>query len=92
MRYRAIGDPEWRTAETENVGKNGVLFRDDESLSVDTPIEMVLSLPLGIDGEPGATTTCRGRVVRVEVRSHGEHGTAATIDSFFMSHTKHFND
>jgi hypothetical protein len=88
IRYRAIADVIWQEAHTENVGKSGVFFRHDATLDVDTPIEMVLSLPVELGGELGATTHCRGRIVRVEARTGLDPrlGMAATIESFSMTH------
>lgn len=88
MRYRAIEDTTWHEARTENVGKSGVFFRNDEMLRVDTPVEMVLSLPVELGGEAGATTICRGRIVRMEppARPDDRAGMAATIESFLMTH------
>lgn len=88
MRYRALDASTWHDAHTENVGKSGVFFRCAEELQADTPIDMVLSLPVGFGGDSGATTVCRGRIVRVEAeaRPGARIGIAATIDSYLMMH------
>jgi hypothetical protein len=87
MRYRSLQDATWHETRTENVGKSGVFFRDEPLLTLDTPIEMVLSLPAELGGEPGATTICRGRIVRVEEAATDRRaGMAASIDSFLMAH------
>jgi PilZ domain len=88
MRYRAMNDAAWHEGRTENVAKNGVFFRDDHLLQVDTPVEMILQLPVELGGEAGATTTCRGRIVRMEqsLLPDRRPGMAATIESFLMTH------
>ena len=88
MRYRALDNLTWHDGRTENVGKSGVFFRNDNVLRADTPVEMVLSLPVELGGEVGATTICRGCIVRMEppVLTDGRAGMAATIDSFLMTH------
>ena len=88
MRYRAMHDATWHEAQTENVGRSGVFFRDDHLLQVDTPVEMILTLPTELGGESGATTMCRGRIVRVEQPDLPDRhpGMAATIESYRMAH------
>lgn len=88
MRYRAMDDATWHDTQTENIGRTGVFFRDDRVLQIDTPVEMILSLPVEIGGEPGATTICRGRIIRIEdaTSEHHRGGMAATIDSYLMAH------
>jgi hypothetical protein len=86
MRYRALEEVTWRETRTENVGRSGVFFRDEPSLTLDTPIEMVLLLPVELGGEPGANSVCRGRIVRVEEATNRLAGMAATIESYLMEH------
>ena len=88
MRYRALEDTAWHEGRTENVGKSGVFFLNDNTLRLAAPVEMVLSFPVELGGEAGATTICRGRIVRAEPRvlPDGRAGMAATIDSFLMTH------
>ena len=64
MMYRQSGDPEWRTATTENVSRSGVLFRADGPLDPKTPVELMLTLPGTVAGEPSSRLRCDGHVVR----------------------------
>jgi hypothetical protein len=94
MRVRALAVAAWFEARTENVGRSGVFFRherttgDEIALQVGTPVEMILSLPVELGGGSSATTTCRGRIVRIEQSDPSDRGEgiAATIDSFQMAH------
>ena len=87
IRYRRLQDTTWREAKIENIGKGGIYFRGKHVLAVDTPIEVVLSFPAELGGEPGATTTCRGRIARVDTPLLSRRGgCAATIDSYLMAH------
>jgi hypothetical protein len=92
LRYRASSDPQWREAHTENISRSGVLFRTEHSMPLQTPIEMLLALPVEIGGA-GATSTviCRGRIVRTEQARDGSTGdvclaVAATIAGYRLAH------
>ena len=82
LRYRPGGEIGWSEAQTINISRSGVLFAADESLEIDTPIEMNLALPLEVGGAPGAGATCRGHVVRTILppASDGLATVAVTID------------
>ena len=64
MRCRPRGDTDWRTAMTENVSRPGVLFRADGPLDPKTPVELMLTLPGTVAGEPPSRLRCDGHVVR----------------------------
>lgn len=64
LRYRPDGELGWSETKTINISRSGVLFAADESLEIDTPLEMSFDLPLEIGGAPGTEVTCRGKVVR----------------------------
>jgi hypothetical protein len=66
VRYRAHAGGRWHSGTTENVSRSGVLLRGDASLTTDTPIDLILDLPVVLPDEPSATVICRGRVVRAE--------------------------
>jgi hypothetical protein len=88
IRYRAMNEPTWHDARTENIGRSGVSFLADETLQVNTRVELVFSLPVELGGSSGVTTICHGRVVRTETStsSHSRGRIAATIDDFVMTH------
>ena len=65
VHYRA-NDGLWRHGTTENISRSGLLFRVEEALPTDTPVEFVVELPTVLHGERNARVVCRGRVVRSE--------------------------
>jgi hypothetical protein len=62
VRYRAIGNTEWRQGRTENISSSGVLLQGPFPLQPDTAVEFMLALV----PTSGSRTeiSCRGRVVR----------------------------
>lgn len=63
--YRRKGKRAWLEGRTENISRTGVLFRTEQLVDQQTPIEMRFSLPAEVSGEPAALVACRGLVVRV---------------------------
>jgi hypothetical protein len=89
LRYRSGGDTEWRQGFGANISRSGLLFRVDESIPPQTPIELTFVLPLQIPGKSVATVSCRGRVIRHTSRSgRGEVFVAAIIESHRLEPTK----
>ena len=82
MRYRSMGAARWSSGRIENISRSGVLFRTDQLLAVDTPLEMSFALPLG--GSTAAGIICVGRIVRTVGRAgNGDApGLAATISTY----------
>ena len=64
IHYRPEGKAEWRTGETKNISRSGVLFNVTELLAVNTALELMFPLPTEIGSEAGAMVLCRGRIVR----------------------------
>lgn len=64
VRYRLIGQRDWRQGTTENISHSGVLFRGEDSLPVAEDIELRLELLAVAAGARFADVKCRGRVVR----------------------------
>jgi hypothetical protein len=64
VRYRIVGDIDWRQGQTENISRSGVLFRVERALVPSASIEMRLALPVTLAGEAAASIVCLGRVVR----------------------------
>ncbi len=71
MSYRQRGDTDWRTSTTENISRSGVLFRADGPLDPQTPLELMLTLPGTVAGEPPSRLRCDGHVVRATTCSGG---------------------
>jgi len=64
LKYRLLGEQEWREGITENVSRSGVLFRTDEKISLNAQLEFNLVLPVGAAGPSPAEVVCRGEIVR----------------------------
>ena len=64
VRYRPLGEPEWRAGSTANISGSGVLFRGDGSLDVDTPIEIAITLPRASPALRAPEVRCQAQIVR----------------------------
>lgn len=84
VRYRKIGDREWRRGETENVSRSGALIRLADPLEVDASVELRLTLEVPAPGADAAEVRCRGRVVRSVSPSehHAWPGSAIAIEQY----------
>ena len=84
VRYRRVGDPQWHEGKTENISHSGVLFRAEDSVQVDTDVEVRLVLPVASSGSGRPQVSCRGRVVRVISPSARDPwpGSAIVIDDY----------
>ena len=64
LRYRLLGEQDWRSGTTENISRSGLLFRADELLQPSAQLEINLVLPAEIAGLSAAEVICRGEIVR----------------------------
>jgi PAS domain S-box-containing protein len=64
LRYRPMGEVEWRDGTTENISRSGLLFRAEEALQPTVQLEISLVLPPEIAGLASAEVVCRGEIVR----------------------------
>jgi PAS domain S-box-containing protein len=64
LRYRLLGEHDWRAGTTENISRSGLLFRADEMLQPSAQLEINLVLPAEIAGLSAAEVICRGEIVR----------------------------
>ena|ERR1700730_10594548 len=87
MLYRSAGNRQWREGRTENISRSGVLFRTDHLMPLQTPIEMLLPLPVEVGGGQNATVICRGRVVRMAADDDTQPAVAATISGYRLTHS-----
>jgi|SRR4051812_45856237 hypothetical protein len=80
VEYRPVGRDRWHRASTANISTSGVLVRDPNPPTVDTPVEFRLQLPSG--GFPARGEVAgRGRVVRVaQPPDEDQTGFALAID------------
>lgn len=61
LRYRSVGDEQWKTGTTTNISRSGVLFQGETALGIDTEIEVGILLSRLTKG---ADVLFRARVVR----------------------------
>jgi hypothetical protein len=82
VRYRRVGDRDWRQGKTENISRSGVLFRAEECVEIDQNVEFRLELPVAAPGREFPEVFCRGRVVRTIAPSDDEPwpGSAVMIE------------
>jgi len=64
LRYRPVGEKDWRPGTTENISRSGLLFRAQEVLAPTAQLEINLVLPVEIAGLAATEVVCRGEVVR----------------------------
>jgi CheY-like chemotaxis protein len=64
LKYRQLGENDWRTGTTENISRSGMLFQAEETLPANVQLEINLVLPAEIAGLAAAEVVCRGEVVR----------------------------
>ena len=83
LRYRILGESEWREGRTENVSRSGVLFRCAEPLEPGTSLEMRLMPRELISAEVAVDILCRGRIIRLETPpTDGDYRVAAGIADY----------
>ncbi len=71
-----------KTAETENISANGVLFRMDADVPIGTAVDFTISLPADVVGaEADVQVDCRGRVVR-SFADGSRRGVGVVIDEY----------
>jgi hypothetical protein len=64
LKYRPLGEENWRAGTTENISRSGLLFRAEEMMPENIQIEINLVLPPEIAGLSAAEVVCRGEIVR----------------------------
>jgi len=91
MKYRLVGENDWRRGTTENISRSGVLFRAEEPIQPNAQLEINLVLPAEIAGLSAAEVVCRGEVVRaVETESSTVNpALAAKILQYHFQHGAH---
>ncbi len=78
------GTPAYEQAQTRDISSRGVCFYLDRTLTINSEIEFILTLPPEITLANSIRVYCKGRVVRVEPSSipHGKVAVAATIQRY----------
>ena len=64
--YRTPADATWLEGWTENISRSGVLFRAHRDIHPDTPVELLMDIPIWIATPVSGAAICRGRIVRAE--------------------------
>lgn len=62
--YRAPGDHTWAEGRAVNISKSGVLVRGDRRMAPESPVELLVTIPVDIQAPYAGTTVCHGRIVR----------------------------
>ncbi|HKM46860.1 MAG TPA: response regulator [Terriglobales bacterium] len=88
LRYRPLGEQNWRAGTTENISRSGLLFQAQELLHPSAILEISLVLPAEIAGLAATEVICRGEVVRsVEGQRQGvSPALAAKILQYHFQH------
>ena len=91
LKYRLLGEDDWRDGTTENISRSGLLFRGEEAIAPNAQLEINLVLPAEIAGLSAAEVVCRGEVVRmVEAESSKVNpALAAKILQYHFQHGSH---
>jgi hypothetical protein len=83
VRYRAVGNSEWRQGKTTNISSSGVLLQVQHPLKMDTALEFMVALASNGPTEDRTEVSCRGRVVRVvEPTDRQQLGFAVAIEQY----------
>jgi PAS domain S-box-containing protein len=88
LKYRLLGEDDWRDGTTENISRSGMLFRAEELLSPSVQLEINLVLPAEIAGLSPAEVVCRGEIVRA-VESEQQAATPALAARIRQYHFQH---
>lgn len=88
LRYRPLGEANWRPGTTENISRSGLLFRAQEVMQPAAQLEINLVLPPEIAGLAPTEVVCRGEVVR-SVVSEGMQVSPALAAKILQYHFQH---
>jgi len=83
VRFREIGEPNWRDGELINISKTGVLFVAEGALDYGATVEIELEMPAEISGTKGARVRADAQLVRVTERD-GRHIMAAHVFDYIF--------
>jgi hypothetical protein len=91
LKYRPIGENDWKVGTTENISRSGLLFRAEEMVPANVQLEINLVLPAEIAGLSAAEVVCRGEVVRtMEAEAPSMNpALAAKILQYHFQHGSH---
>ncbi|HZR55433.1 MAG TPA: ATP-binding protein [Terriglobales bacterium] len=87
LKYRQLGENDWRTGTTQNISRSGMLFQAEEALPPNVQLEINLVLPAEIAGLAAAEVVCRGEIVRsMEPGQEMRPALAAKILQYHFQH------
>ncbi|MBZ5721663.1 MAG: response regulator [Acidobacteriia bacterium] len=91
LKYRLLGESDWRKGETENISRSGMLFRAEEMIPANAQLEINLVLPAEIAGLSAAEVVCRGEIVRATAPDQltAHPALAAKILQYHFQHGAH---
>ena len=91
LKYRLLGEDDWREGQTENISRSGVLFRAEEMIPANAQLEINLVLPAEIAGLSAAEVVCRGEIVRSTAADQAatHPALAAKILQYHFQHGAH---
>ena len=89
LKYRLVGEQNWRQGTTENISRSGMLFRAEEAIPTNAQLEINLVLPAEIAGLSAAEVVCRGEIVRASSSDKAtvHPALAAKILQYHFQHT-----
>jgi hypothetical protein len=89
LKYRLSGTADWWEGQTENISRSGVLFRTDHLMPLQTPVDVLMSLPDEVGNAGSPTVVCRGRIVRTEPPRPDDPrpAVAVTIANYRLAHS-----
>jgi PAS domain S-box-containing protein len=88
LKYRLVGENDWRAGTTENISRSGMLFRAEEMVPPNALLEINLVLPAEIAGLSAAEVVCRGEVVRA-VKAEAPTMNPALAAKILQYHFQH---
>ena len=88
LRYRPLGEANWRPGTTENISRSGILFCAEELLQPTVQLEISLVLPPEIAGLASTEVVCRGEIVR-SVGAQGMRVSPALAAKIVQYHFQH---
>jgi len=60
LRYRVRGERNWHEGMTETISRTSVLFRGEQMIEPNTPVELTFTLPVKLAVDGGVKVMCRG--------------------------------
>ena len=88
LRYRLLGEKDWRPGTTQNISRSGLLFQAQELLEPNAQLEISLVLPAEIAGLAATEVVCRAEVVR-PIRGQSPELSPALAAKILQYHFQH---